>query len=120
MAPTPEPTKAPTNDKEFTFVGWADSTGTLLDSLPAATGNATYYARFTSSTRHYSVSATANPSAGGTVSGSGSSYEWNSTVIVEASPSTGYHFVKWTDNGADAGTATTYSFPIDASTAFCI
>ena len=114
-APTPEPTKAPTNTEVYSFVGWADSTGTLLDSLPAATGNATYYARFSSSTRHYSVSATANPSAGGTVSGSGSSYEWNSTATVEASPSTGYHFVKWTDNGADAGTATTYSFPIDGN-----
>ena len=32
-----------------------------------------------------------------------------------ASPSTGYHFVKWTDNGADAGTATTYSIPIDGN-----
>lgn len=115
VAPSPEPTKAPTNTEVYSFVGWADSTGTLLDSLPAATGNATYYAHFTPSTRHYSVSATANPSVGGTVSGSGSSYEWNSTATVEASPSTGYHFVKWTDNGADAGTETTYSFPIDGN-----
>ena len=36
-------------------------------------------------------------------------------VTVVASPSTGYHFVKWTDNGADAGTATTYSIPIDGN-----
>ena len=115
VAPSPEPTKAPTNTEVYSFEGWADSTGTLLDSLPAATGNATYYARFTSSTRHYTVSATANPSAGGTVSGSGSSYEWNSTATVVASPSTGYHFVKWTDNGADAGTATTYSITIDGN-----
>ena len=115
VAPSPEPTKAPTNTEVYSFVGWADSTGTLLDSLPAATGNATYYARFTSSTRHYSVSTTANPSAGGTVSGSGSSYEWNSTATVVASPSKGYHFVKWTDNGADAGTATTYSITIDGN-----
>lgn len=112
------PTKEKTDEYEFTFDGWStakDSQGTALTSIPAATGDTTYYAHFSSSKRHYSVSATANPSAGGTVSGSGSSYEWNSTVTVEASPSTGYHFVKWTDNGADAGTATTYSITIDGN-----
>ncbi len=112
------PTKEKTDEYEFTFDGWStakDSQGTALTSIPAATGDTTYYAHFSSSKRHYSVSATANPSAGGTVSGSGSSYEWNSTVTVEASPSTGYHFVKWTDNGADVGTATTYSITIDGN-----
>lgn len=116
--PTPEPTKAPTETVVYTFDGWStakDSQGTALTSIPETTGNATYYAHFTPSTRYYTVSATANPSAGGTVSGSGSSYEWNSTATVVASPSTGYHFVKWTDNGADAGTATTYSIPIDGN-----
>lgn len=112
------PTKEKTDEYEFTFDGWStakDSQGTALTSIPAATGDTTYYAHFSSSKRHYSVSATANPSAGGTVSGSGSSYEWNSNVTVEASPSTGYHFVKWTDNGADVGTATTYSITIDGN-----
>lgn len=112
------PTKEKTDEYEFTFDGWStakDSQGTALTSIPAATGDTTYYAHFSSSKRHYSVSATANPSAGGTVSGSGSSYEWNSTATVVASPSTGYHFVKWTDNGADAGTETTYSITIDGN-----
>ena len=32
-----------------------------------------------------------------------------------ASPSTGYHFVKWTENGANVGTETTYSITIDGN-----
>lgn len=116
--PTPEPTKAPTETVVYTFDGWStakDSQGTALTSIPETTGNATYYAHFTPSTRYYTVSATANPTAGGTVSGSGSSYKWNDSVTLEASANYGYTFVKWTDNGADAGTATTYSIPIDGN-----
>lgn len=110
--PTSEPTKTPTNTEVYSFVGWADSTGTLLDSLPKATGDATYYAHFTPSTRYYTVSAKANPTAAGTVSGSGS-YKWNDSVTIEASTNYGYTFVKWTNNGAEVTSDKTYTFTVN-------
>lgn len=45
------------------------------------------------------VSLTASPSAGGTVSGAGT-YKQYSKVTVSASANTGYSFSKWSDNGA--------------------
>ncbi len=59
----------------------------------------------------YSVSLTAQPSEGGTVSGAGT-YDENSSVTVSASASQGWRFVKWTENGSEVSTSTSYSFQI--------
>lgn len=112
--PTTEPTKASTESLVYNFDGWSkEANGSVLDSLPTATGDATYYAHFTPSTRYYTVSATANPTAGGTVSGSGSSYKWNDSVTLEASAKYGYTFVKWTNNGAEVTSDKTYTFTVN-------
>ena len=55
------------------------------------------------------ITASANPSAGGSVSGTGT-YNYGSTVTLTATPSTGYHFVNWTKNGTQVSTSSTYSF----------
>ena len=50
------PTKASTATEVFTFDGWSSSIGgEKLESLPAVTGAATYYAHFTTDLRKYTV-----------------------------------------------------------------
>lgn len=58
-----------------------------------------------------SVSATADPSYGGTVAGDGT-YNYGSTCTLTATPTTGYDFVKWTKDGTQVSTNTSYSFTV--------
>ncbi len=66
---------------------------------------------------YYSITATANPTNGGTVTGAGS-YAANSTVTLTATPATGYEFSKWTKNGSQVSTNATYSFTATANAAY--
>ena len=59
----------------------------------------------------YSISASANPSAAGTVQGAGS-YNYNTQASLSAVPKTGYTFVKWTEGGSQVSTANPYSFTV--------
>ena len=62
------------------------------------TGNTDLNAYFKQSTQYYQVTTSSSPSVGGTTTGGGS-FVSGSSVTVSASPSQGYHFVKWTENG---------------------
>ena len=55
------------------------------------------------------VTATANPTGGGTVSGFGS-YAYGATCTLTATPNTGYFFLNWTENGTVVSYDATYSF----------
>ena len=63
------------------------------------TGNKTWYARWTASTRQYKLTVTAG--TGGTVSGGGT-YNYNASVTLKATANSGYHFVKWSDGNTSA------------------
>ena len=60
---------------------------------------------------NYTVSATANPVAGGTVTGA-DTYQEGATATLTATPNTGYKFVNWTTGGVEVSTEATYSFPV--------
>ena len=59
----------------------------------------------------YTLTATANPAEGGSVTGAGV-YEEGTTVTLTATPNEGYEFVSWTNGGAVVSTNATYSFVI--------
>ena len=59
----------------------------------------------------YNVTATANPRAGGSVTGAGSFMEGRSCTLT-ATPATGYSFVDWTEDGATVATTTDYTFTV--------
>ncbi len=62
----------------------------------------------------YTISASVSPANSGSVSGGGT-YSENATVSLTATAATGYHFLKWTENGADvAGAGATYTFTATA------
>ena len=62
----------------------------------------------------YDITASANPTAGGTVSGAGT-YAHGVNVTLTATPATGYTFVNWTKNGTQVSTNATYSFTATAN-----
>jgi hypothetical protein len=57
----------------------------------------------------HTITATANPAEGGTITGAGN-YNYNSTVNLVASPNAGYSFANWTENGVEVSPNPTYSF----------
>ena len=59
------------------------------------------------------ISVTANPSEGGTVTGGGK-YQKGKTCVVAASANEGYVFSNWTENGTQVSTSDSYSFTVDA------
>ena len=60
-------------------------------------------------TASYTVTVSADPAEGGTVSG-GDSYDYGETVTLMATANPGYKFVNWTMNGTEVNTDATYSF----------
>ena len=68
-------------------------------------------------TTYYTVSASASPSNGGTVSGAGS-YASGATCTLVATPATGYEFTKWTKNGTQVSTNASYSFTVSGNATY--
>ena len=60
------------------------------------------------------ITASANPTNGGTVSGGGT-YTIGSTCTLTATPYSGFEFVNWTENGEEVSTNATYSFEVTRS-----
>ena len=65
----------------------------------------------------YTITATANPTAGGTVSGAGT-YNRGATCTLQATANTGYTFTNWTRNGQQVSTNATYSFTVNGNASF--
>ena len=58
------------------------------------------------------ITATAIPTGGGTVSGAGS-YSYGATCTLTATPNTGYYFLNWTENGEVVSYDINYSFTVN-------
>ena len=62
----------------------------------------------------YSVTVSASPSNGGSVTGGGN-FNDGSNVTVTATPNTGFAFVNWTQNGTGVSTLASYTFTLIAN-----
>ena len=65
----------------------------------------------------HTITATANPTQGGTITGAGL-YEQGTLCNLVATPNTGYTFVNWTQNGSVVSTNASYSFTVTGDAAF--
>ena len=65
----------------------------------------------------YTITATANPTAGGTVTGTGQYYE-NNQCTLNATPNDNYAFANWTKDGVVVSTNATYSFTVTEDATF--
>lgn len=103
LSTLPTASRASTAANNYTFAGWFDTDastgGTQLTTSTKCTGNKTWYARWTASTRQYKLTVTAG--TGGTVSGGGT-YNYNASATLKATANSGYHFVKWSDGNTNA------------------
>lgn len=84
--------KTPTNTIEYVFSGWKPE-------LQKVDKDATYEAEFVSQERLYNVSISSNYAGGGTYSGTGKIYRYQSNGVVEVSVQNGYIFKGWYKNG---------------------
>ena len=96
----------------YTFLNWTEN-GTQVSSNAnytfTVTGNRNLVAQFQAQT--YNVTATANPSNGGTVTGGGS-FNYGQSCTVTATPATGYTFLNWTENGTQVSSNANYTFTV--------
>lgn len=103
LSTLPTASRDSTAANNYTFAGWFDTDastgGTQLTTSTKCTGNKTWYARWTASTRQYKLTVTAG--TGGTVSGGGT-YNYNASATLKATANSGYHFVKWSDGNTSA------------------
>ena len=67
-----------------------------------------------SNTSTYTITATASPTAGGSISGAGT-YTSGSTCTLVATPASGYAFTNWTSGSTVVSTNATYSFTVTAN-----
>ena len=99
----------------YVFANWTKN-GVVVSSTPSysftVTEAATYVANF--NLNMYSITTSADPTAGGTVSGDGT-YLFGETCTVFAIPNAGYTFTNWTKNGTEVSTNATYTFTVTES-----
>lgn len=91
----------------YIFQNWTEN-GTIVGTNPMITftnlqGNHTLDANFVQSANTFTVSAIADPPAGGIVTGAGN-FQAGSNDTLHAIPNFQYKFQKWTENGNTLGT----------------
>ncbi len=114
-------TKTPTAEQTFSFDGWYTESqgGSKVAQIGTqATGEKTYYARFTSEVRKYAINISSDANGDAVARLSGEIVQEapiGASISVMAVPNEGCSFDKWTDLGGNAGlegelTASTISF----------
>ena len=107
-----------TANTNYHFVNWTKN-GTQVSTNSTysftVTGDGTYVANF--ALNSYSITASASPAAGGTVSGAGN-YIHGQSCTLTATPNAGYTFVNWKKNGEVVSTNATYTFTVTTSEAY--
>lgn len=90
-----------TPNAHYYFTQWSDGVTTNPRTV-TATGDITdltYTAQF--ALQQYTITVTANPAEGGTVTGGGT-YDYSATATLTATANTGYEFVNWNDGNTNA------------------
>jgi hypothetical protein len=98
-------------------------TGTYTCMMTDLTPGTTYYVRAYAINEYglgygnevvfvtsYTISVSAHPNAGGSVMGGGSSFIYNETCMVTATPAEGYVFDCWVENGIVVSSQLSYDF----------
>ena len=102
----------------YTFVNWTWN-GTQVSTNATysftVTETAAYVAHFTLNS--YTVSVTADPANGGTVTGGGN-YVYGQSCTIQATPAAGYTFINWTENGSQVSTQASFTFTVEGNRNF--
>ena len=102
----------------YQFVNWTESgvqvSATASYTFTIETDRA-LVANF--SLLQYSITVSSSPEEGGSVTGGGT-YDHGEQVTITASPSAGYAFVNWTEDGSVISTNATYTFTVNSNRSF--
>ena len=106
-----------TSNAGFTFINWTEN-GTQVSVLAeyefTVEGNRILVANFEAQApTEYTITVSANPSNGGTVTGGGT-YQHGDQCTVEATMNEGYTFINWTEDGEVASTHARYTFNVNS------
>ena len=97
------------------FINWTENGNEVSTNASYAfgvTGNRTLVANFEAiPPTQYTISASSNNTAYGTVSGGGT-FNKGATATLTAAATTGYRFVNWTENGNEVSTNASYAFGV--------
>ncbi|MDD2528263.1 MAG: choice-of-anchor J domain-containing protein [Lentimicrobiaceae bacterium] len=96
----------------YQFINWTENGDVVSTDAQysfTVTSDRTLVANFATLT--FVITATAAPVEGGTVTGAGT-YTYNQTATLNATPSEGYQFVNWTEDGDVVSTDEEYSFAV--------
>ena len=101
-------------NSDYTFTNWRENgsqVSTNANYTFTVTGNRTLVAHFTANPQNYTISVSANPSNGGSVSGGGT-YQQGQSCTVHATANSGYTFTNWTENGSQVSNNANYTFTV--------
>ena len=102
----------------YQFVNWTES-GVQVSATASYTftieADRALVANF--SLLQYSITVSSSPEEGGSVTGGGT-YDHGEQVTITASPSAGYSFVNWTEDGSVISTNATYTFTVNSNRSF--
>ena len=102
----------------YTFQRWTENgqqVSTQANYTFTVTGDRTLVAQFQA--QSYTITATADPTTGGTVTGGGT-FNYGQSCTLVATPATGYDFINWTKNGQQVSTNASYTFTVTESAAY--
>ena len=106
-----------TANSGYTFTNWTEN-GSVVSTQANYTftvnGNRTLVANFQAQPQSYTITVSANPTNGGTVTGGGS-YNQGQSCTVHATANTGYTFTNWTENGTVVSTQANYTFNVNGN-----
>ncbi len=101
-----------TPNEHYYFVNWTKNGEEISDNTSfsfSVTEAGDYVANF--ALYNYNIDLTANPEEGGIVSGGGT-FNYGDIATVTATPTSGYHFVYWTENDTEVSSDAEYSFTV--------
>ena len=104
----------------FTFTNWTEG-GNVVSTNASYTfivdSNRNLTANFASQPQNFTITVSADPANGGTVTGGGT-YQQGQSCTLNTTPATGYTFINWTKNGQQVSTNASYTFTVTESAAY--
>ena len=112
-----ECTLTATANEGYEFLNWTKEDGTIVSTNPVYAFTVTETAAFVAHFQAiiYTISASAYPENGGTVTGGGDDFHYGDECSLTATAASGYRFVNWTKDDAVVHGEPTYSFPVRES-----
>ena len=106
-----------TPNSHYSFTNWKkDNNVVSIDAIYTfyVTESASYTANFTQDPQ-YTITATANPTNGGSVSGGGTYYQGQTCSLTASPANSNYTFANWTEGGTVVSTQANYTFTVNSN-----